>query len=134
MTMERDTSDSKTPTNQPMSIGELADSTYALLHECLDGSTRGLSRQLTDDDWMNHGFTSRETVRCAVQYLVDDQRIVIVDGKFSMPSLPKFGSNWSKSLHQSQSEDESNSSSLSVSKVKYPSCHVQCYLKKKDER
>ncbi len=116
MTMERDTSDSKTPTNQPMNIRELADSAYTLLHECLNGSTRGPSRQPTDDDWTNHGFTSRKTVRCAVQCLVEDQRIVIVDGKFCMPSSPKFGSNWSKSSHQSQSEDKSNCSSLSVSK------------------
>ncbi len=72
-------------------------------------------------------------MRLTVKYLVDNKKIIIVDGKFCMPSVIRFGSSLSKGSHQSQKRDESDSSSLSASNVKYPFSHMHRYLRIKDK-
>ncbi len=72
-------------------------------------------------------------MKLTIKYLVDKKKIVIVYGKFSMPHVTRFGLNLSKRSHQNQKRNESDSSSMSASNVKYPFLHMCHYLRIKDE-
>ncbi len=128
-----DTSKAEMMRSRPMNIRELSATAYALFHECLDDPTGGQSRQLTDDNWVCYGFQDWETIRCAIEYLVTNKRIAVVNGEYAMKYVPKTSSVSSKKLQESYGKEESDSSSQSASKVKYPFSHVHRYLKIKDE-
>ncbi len=132
-TMKCDTSKAETTRSRPMNIRELSAAAFALFHECLDDPMGGQPRQLTDNDWICYGFQDRETIRCATQYLVTSKRIAVVNGEYAMPYVPKTSSVSSKKLQESCGKEESDDSSQSASRVKYPFSHVRHYLKIKDE-
>ncbi len=119
--------------SRPMNICELSATAYALFHKCLDDGTGGQSRQLIDDNWVCYGFKDRETVGSAIEYLVTNKRIAVVNGEYAMKYVPKTSSVSSKKLQESYGKEELDSSSQSASKIKYPFSHVHRYLKVKDE-
>ncbi len=85
------------------------------------------------DSLQNYGFTSQEVIQNAVQYLIDNNQIVAVDGVFSMPRVAEKGAELQKETNQKLEKIESDNSSLSASKGRYPYSHVQRFLDLKDE-
>ncbi len=113
-------------------IREWSTQPYAILHECLE-DPRGEPRQLTEEDWIHYEFLDKETVQFAVDYLVSNKRILLVNGEYQMLRKTRFSTGLEKKSHQFQRENDTDSSSLSASNRKYPFSHVHHYLKVKDE-
>ncbi len=128
-----DTSNTEAPAKRLKNIREWSIQAYAILHECLEDPGRE-PRQPTEDDWICYEFLDKETVQFAVNYLVANRRILIVDGKYQMLRKTRFSKSLEKKSHQFQREDDTDSSSLSSASNKgYPFSHVRHYLTVKDE-
>ncbi len=122
----------KTMENRAKTIQEWSTRAFAVLHECLD-DPGAEPRQPTMEDWNRYDFPSQEVVQSAVDYLVENRRILVVKGKYQMPKKTRFNTRLEKESRQFQSSDETGSSTLSASNMKYPFSHVRRYLRVKDE-
>ncbi len=126
------TSTAETPAKCTKTLREWAMQAYAILHECLEDPGRE-PRQLTDEDWVRYEFPDQDTVQCAVDHLIAEKRIFIVNVEYQMPKRTRFSTRLGKKPNQLQEPDEMDSSTLSASNMKYPFSHIRHYLKVKDE-
>ncbi len=133
MAVKYDIADAEVSVAQPKNLREWATCAYAMLHGCLDDPGGTPPRQPTEVDWANYGFTSQEVVQNAVQYLIDNNRIVTVNRVFSMPHVAEKGAELQKETSQNLEKIELDNSSLSANKVRYPYSHVRRFLNLNDE-
>ncbi len=129
-----DIADAEVSVARPKNLAEWATCAYTMLHGCLDDPGGTPPRQPTEEDWANCGFTSQEVIQIAVQHLIDNHRIIAVDGVFSMPRVAEKEAELQKETSQNLEKVESDSSNLSTNKVRYPYSHVQRFLSLKDEK
>ncbi len=130
-TTKHDESTAQEPMKRARNIREWSDMAYAVIHECLEDP--GVEpRQPTEADWNRYEFPDQETVQLALDYLVSTKRILFVNGEYQMLRKTRFSTGLDRKSRQFQVKDDSDHSSLSASKKKYPFSHVRRYLKVKD--
>ncbi len=128
---KRDVSTAQELTKCAKNICEWGDMAYAVIHKCLE-DPRVEPRQPTEAVWNCYEFPDQETVQLALDYLVSTKRILFVNGEYQMLRKTRFSTGLDRRSCQFQGKDDSDHSSLSASKKKYPFSHVCRYLKVKD--
>ncbi len=102
------TSSAETPAKRAKTIREWAMQAYAVLHECLEDPGKE-SRQPTDEDWVQYGFPDQDIIQRAVDFLITEKRIIVVNGEYQMARKTRYSTNLLKKLNQLQELDEMDS-------------------------